>query len=95
MAKIVDVVSAVKRGDSIQVTIPARLVKRLGIRKGDRLAVYLTYDEDLDTEAILYVPIRETQGADRARSQGQAQRVLATNGGQRGRVPEFFWEVRP
>ena len=58
MVEVIDVVSAVKRGDSIQVTIPARLVRKLGIRKGDRLAVYLTYDDESGTEGILYVPVR-------------------------------------
>ena len=76
MAEIIDVVTAVKRGDSIQVTIPARLVKRLGIRKGDRLAVYLTWDDEAKTEAILYVPVRAPgPGPEHAHLQHQAPGV--------------------
>jgi len=52
------VVTVRRSGGSLITTIPARVARRLGIRKGMELTVYLTYDEDLDTEAILYVPKR-------------------------------------
>ena len=76
MAEIIDVVTAVKRGDSIQVTIPARLVKRLGIRKGDRLAVYLTWDDEAKTEAILYVPVRAPGPGPETQAPGVHDEVL-------------------
>jgi len=52
----VDVVTAMRRGNSIVLTLPLPAREALGIRKGDRLAVYLT------DEGILYVPVRPRSG---------------------------------
>ena len=56
--QIVDVVTATRRGTSLVLTVPARLRRELGIRPGDRFAVYLTYDDESETEGILYIPVR-------------------------------------
>ena len=61
--QLVDVVIAGKHGGSIRLSVPAWICKKLGIRPGDRFAVYLTYDDEAGTEAILYVPVRSGRGS--------------------------------
>ena len=80
------VVTVRRSGGSLITTIPARVARRLGIRKGMELTVYLTYDEDLDTEAILYVPkrgrgprpARESPG-DEGQQRASGGRVLSSD----------------
>ena len=80
-AEIVDVVKATRRGPSISLVVPIELCRRLGIKPGDRFAVYLTWNDEAQTEAILYVPVGRDHGHEPRRACDQPKPSLACDGG--------------
>ena len=75
--QLVDVVIAGKHGGSIRLSVPAWICKKLGIRPGDRFAVYLTYDDEAGTEAILYVPVgRGSRSDDDSPARREGGRII-------------------
>ena len=68
-------------------TVPARLRRGLGIRPGDRFAVYETYDPFHDSVAILYVPVRASSGPGRPERAVPASPRGRGPGGSAGRGP--------